>query len=559
MVLSSAETQLLTFTSMGASVPVTLSSVEALTERLLARAGRASRNPELGLSLAMPNVAGLVSASPFMAQRFLTNEARVVSVTEPLGAPRPRTPGARAAALASLGLRPAQSMVLATCTVIVEGARAADLEAATGRGARLLHEGFDGKCLLQCDSVEQAFGIANLLQSRQVGSATPNFVRYVSVLPAAAGAGSLGWAHKKIRVPQAWQVTQGNVGIKIAVLDEGVDANHSALNKAVVAQKDFIGGNGNSAAPSGNDAHGTACAGIIASRDATRPGIAKGCSLIAARIGMGDGSGGWAFDDYATADAIDWAWREGAAVLSNSWGGGVASDAISRAFGRARTQGRGGLGSVVCIAAGNSQALIDFPGNLPGYVTFGASNPADERKTTTSSDQETWWGSNFGQTMWLLAPGVFISTTDIAGPKGYVPGDFTDVFNGTSAATPHVAATAALILSVAPTLSASEVRDILRASAVRLAGQSAWTQELGWGRLDVAAAVQLAANPSPTTANALHSSAVPSRARVQPKKAAKKASKVAHGGSKKKPRDKRAARPASVPRNPSRKKRRARG
>ncbi len=96
------------------------------------------------------------------------------------------------------------------------------------------------------------------------------------------------------------------------------------------------------------------------------------------------------FDDFATADAIDWSWRNEAAVLSNSWGGGAPSDAISRAFGRARTQGRGGKGSVVCIAAGNDQMLIDFPGNLPGYVTVGASNPKDERKTLTSSDGEDW-------------------------------------------------------------------------------------------------------------------------------------------------------------------------
>jgi subtilisin family serine protease len=198
------------------------------------------------------------------------------------------------------------------------------------------------------------------------------------------------------------------------------------------------------------------------------------------------------FDDYATADAIDWAWREGAAVLSNSWGGGAPSDAISRAFGRARTQGRGGKGSVVCIAAGNDQIPIDFPGNLPGYVTVGASTPKDERKTRASSDGETWWGSNYGPTMWVLAPGVFIHTTDIAGPAGYELGDYTATFNGTSSATPHVAAAAALMLSANPNLSASDVRSLLSTTAKHLAGQAGWTEELGYGRLDVGAAVAAA-------------------------------------------------------------------
>jgi subtilisin family serine protease len=222
------------------------------------------------------------------------------------------------------------------------------------------------------------------------------------------------------------------------VLDEGVDTKHPALKPAVVAERDFIG-NKSTAMPDGDDAHGTACAGIVLSRSATFPGVAPRCSLIAVRIAMGDGADGWVFDDFATADAIDWSWRQGADVLSNSWGGGIPSDAISRAFARARTQGRNGRGSVVVIAAGNSQTPIDFPGNLPGYVTVGASNHKDQRKTKTSDDGETWWGSNYGETMRLLAPGVFIWTTDISGAAGYDPADFTKTFNGTSSSTPHVA------------------------------------------------------------------------------------------------------------------------
>src|SRR6185295_12094777 len=102
-----------------------------------------------------------------------------------------------------------------------------------------------------------------------------------------------------------------------------------SLKRAVVAQRDFIGDKGDSAMPDGSDAHGTACAGVILSRDGTYPGIAPQCGLIAARIAMGDSERHWIFDDFATADAIDWCWRQGAAVLSNSWTGGAPSDAIS--------------------------------------------------------------------------------------------------------------------------------------------------------------------------------------------------------------------------------------
>lgn len=445
--------------------------------RTAARAVRASA----ALGGVPRSVESLIAKSAFMQQRFPNQGPRIARVA-PVQSPGPR---------ASAAVEPQSSVVtLATASLIVEGARRADMAAAINRGARILHEGWDGKVLLQCDTIEQAFGIANLLQERRVGSATPNFVRLVQRAPRASGGEN--WAHKLLRVQEAWHITRGRSEIKVAVLDEGVDSGHPALAAAIVAQKDFIGPNGNSAVPSGDDAHGTACAGIVASQDSESPGIAPGCTLIAARIGMGDGHGSWIFDDYATADAIDWCWREGAAVLSNSWGGGLPSDAIARAFGRARTQGRGGLGSVVVIAAGNDQIPIDFPGELPGYVTVGASNQKDERKTKSSSDGENW-GSNFGSTLWIMAPGVSITTTDISGPSGYGPDDFVTDFNGTSSATPHVAAAAALMLAARPMLAASQVRDLLKSTAKPLKGQTGWNRENGWGRLDVAAAVRAAA------------------------------------------------------------------
>ncbi len=382
------------------------------------------------------------------------------------------------------------AMTLATETVIAEGLRQADLKAAKSFGAEVVEEGLDGKVLLRVNAVDQVFGLVDLLLEREVGSVTPNFLRRVAHTRRSAPAAA--WSHAKIGIAAAWDITKGHKDIKVAVLDEGVDTSHPALSPAVVAERDFIGGNGNSAMPSGDDAHGTACAGIVLSRDKTFAGIAPRCSLIAVRIAMDDGTGHWVFDDFATADAIDWCWRQGAAILSNSWGGGAPSDAISRALARARTQGRGGLGSLVAIAAGNSETLIDFPGDLPGYVTVGASNPADERKTHTSSDGESWWGSNFGSTMTVLAPGVFIWTTDIAGSAGYETGNFTKKFNGTSSATPAVAGAAALMMSANPTLSASAVRELLGKTAKKLSGQTSWTQELGWGRLDVAKTVKAA-------------------------------------------------------------------
>lgn len=424
-------------------------------------------------------VARLVSASTVLKSRV--DDPLDLALVQAAG------PRARRALPAAGPARP--DFTLVTQTVIVEGLRQADLAAARNFGAAIVDEGLDGKVLMKVDSVDRVFGLVDLLIKREVGAVSPNFLRRV-VRPQAS-APTQAWAHTKIGVPAAWAITKGNKAIKVAVLDEGVDTRHPALGAALVAERDFIGGHDH-ARPDGNDSHGTMCAGVVVSRSRQYPGVAPKCSLIAVRIAMGDGADGWVFDDYATADAIDWAWRQGAEVLSNSWGGGAPSDAISRALARARTQGRNGKGAVVCIAAGNDQRPIDFPGSLPGYVTVGASNPKDERKTRASSDGEDWWGSNYGDTLRLLAPGVFIWTTDITGASGDEPGNFTKAFNGTSAATPHAAGAAALMLSVNPDLGASTIRNMLGKTARRLPGQTGWTRELGWGRLDIGKAVAMA-------------------------------------------------------------------
>ena len=477
------------YVALGVRHELTLQPLQQManSEALAMTAGAAGARM-MARPRAKSDAAGIVESikgSKILSSRV--NDVANLTVVQGTVAARPNF-GARRAAATPISTR--SVLTVATETVIAEGLRQADFAAAREYGAKVIAEALDGKVLLQVDSVQRVFGLVNLLLKREVGSATPNFIRRFTSLKLSPPA--TAWSHQRIGVAAAWAVTKGSPDIRVAVLDEGVDTKHPSLKPAVVAERDFIGNNGNSAMPSGDDAHGTACAGIVLSRDKDFPGIAPGCSLIAARIAMGDGNDGWIIEDFSTADAIDWCWREGAAVLSNSWGGGAPSDAISRAFARARTQGRGGLGSVVCIAAGNAQEPIDFPGDLPGYVTVGASNPKDERKTKTSSDGENWWGSNFGPTMHVLAPGVFIWTTDISGSVGYEIGDFTKTFNGTSSATPAVAGAAALMLSANPALSAASVRTLLQTTAKKIQKQKTWTPELGWGRIDAGKAVQSA-------------------------------------------------------------------
>jgi subtilisin family serine protease len=425
---------------------------------------------------------------------------------------------------------PALTM-LATETLIVEGVtQAKRREIQKKHGLVVVREGSFGKVLLRPkdkggpDAVRGVFDDAKAIYERgDVATAHPNFVRLVDhtireskpVSTAAAAAPPIWWNHRNdgavgvrgadAAARAAWMIERGNQRIRVAVLDEGVDVDHVDLKAAVVAQKDFVDDHP-TAAPDGDDAHGTACAGIVVGRGNAYPGITL-CALVAVRIAKGvvgaDGRRRWLFDDFKTADAIDWAWKDGKAdVVSNSWGGGTAVDAISNAFARARTKGRDGLGAVVAIASGNHNGPVEYPANLPDVLCVGASNEWDERKSKTSRDGEDWWGSNYGKELSIVAPGVHIATTDITGARGYnKSGAHFLAFNGTSSATPHVAAAAALVLSVAPKLTEKQVRDILTAEATKLRPNGTLdpkrnrNNEMGWGRLDIHAALRRALHP----------------------------------------------------------------
>lgn len=288
----------------------------------------------------------------------------------------------------------------------------------------------------------------------------------------------------------AWDEQTGNPNITIAILDEGVDTQHPDLKSAITGSYDGVD-NDIWQEPNPWDAHGTACAGLAAAVHNNKEGIkgiGGGCSIFAVRIAFSHSDGAnWTTRNSWIRRAIDWSWKEGADVLSNSWGGGVYSAAIHDAFERARMQGRNNQGCVIVVAAGNDSGPVDFPGNLPNIVTVSATNEFDEFKTKTSLDGEHWWGSNFGPEVDVAAPGVHNLTTDIQGPDGYDPSDYTD-FNGTSSSTPIVAGACGLLLSAFPSLGERQVRDALRASADKV-GSTPYVggrnDEMGYGRVNV--------------------------------------------------------------------------
>ena len=362
---------------------------------------------------------------------------------------------------------------------------------------------------------KEALSISNRIhQADQVKFSEPNFIQIIPLrpkipnsslspsapAPAAAlvndplfsqqwglnNTGSVGVADADIDAPEAWDHETGSDQIIVAIIDEGVDIQHPDYMNRIVTPYDATDGD-DIQDPNPWDGHGTACAGIAAASAQNSigvAGVAWDVRIMPIRIAFSNCSTcDWVTSVAIVEDGLRTAVDRGAHVLSNSWGGGLPSNAITAAIDYAISNDR-----VVVFAAGNDAGPVSYPGNLSSsrtMITVSATNEWDEFKTTTSQDGENWWGSNFGPEINIAAPGVHIYTTDIHGSDGYVNGDYVANFNGTSSATPFVAGAAALLLSHDQSLTPAQIRDRFQNCADDL-GAPGFDNQFGHGRLNVA-------------------------------------------------------------------------
>ncbi|MFT5777915.1 MAG: subtilisin family serine protease [Crocinitomicaceae bacterium] len=323
-------------------------------------------------------------------------------------------------------------------------------------------------------------------------------------------------------IDSAWTITTGSPTIKIAVLDSGVDTLHVDLINNLLPgfdgfATDSTDTQGFPTPNFSNDGHGTSCAGIIAAEGDNGigiAGIAYDSKIIPVRVffymDYGPGIGIQAFTSTdALLSGAAYAWRiADADVISTSAGLsdlfiaalGIDTTLINNELTEAFNDARSGKGIAMFFSSGNDDIGGPlWPSNLPTTIAVGASTMCDERKSASDCSSENW-GGNYGEGLDFIAPGVKITTTDMMGTFGYSTLDYTYSFNGTSASCPNAAAVAALILSVNPGLHAVDVHAIMNITADRVPNyvydsitpHGTWNNEVGYGRVNAYAAVQLA-------------------------------------------------------------------
>ena len=207
---------------------------------------------------------------------------------------------------------------------------------------------------------------------------------------------------------------------------------------------------------------------------------------------------GWAWADIDVAEGLYFATDNGARVVSMSFGVYPSWNVWDFDLIRDALQYAQDAGLVLVAATGNEDiAQSRFPGSDSRTIAVGGSNRDDERKRVGDASSEPTWGACYGPDLDVVAPCIEIPTTDRLGGAGYGPGDYYDRFNGTSAATPHVAGLAGLILSLRPTLSNVEVRTIIESTADKISPSlyaysligtkpnGTWNEEVGYGRINV--------------------------------------------------------------------------
>ncbi|MFF2747812.1 S8 family serine peptidase [Kitasatospora sp. NPDC058048] len=286
----------------------------------------------------------------------------------------------------------------------------------------------------------------------------------------------------QIGAPQAWSSGWTGKGVKVAVLDSGIDRGHPDVAGSLGETSDFTGAAG--APVNGDpDGHGTHVASIVAGTGAASDGRFKGVApdaeLLVGRVLNDEGNG----QESWVLQGMEWAAARAPIVNMSLTGDPTdGTDPMAQAVNTLSAR----YGTLFVAAAGNRglPGTVGSPGSADAALTVGSVD-RDGALAPTSSR-----GPRIGDQAVkpdLTAPGVGIVAARAAGTDGQEPvGERYTAISGTSMAAPHVAGAAALLAQQHPQWKGPQLKAALTSSAAPAVGQGAYEQ--GAGRVDLARA-----------------------------------------------------------------------
>jgi len=277
-------------------------------------------------------------------------------------------------------------------------------------------------------------------------------------IPVKMSADKVDWGITRIGADKIWDKSTGS-GIKVAVIDTGVDLLHTDLSANISTGYDFVN---NDASPMDDNGHGTHVAGIIASvqNGIGVIGAANAAKVMPVKVLNNQGYG-YLSD---VAKGIYYAADNGARVINLSLGAPSDSLTLKAAVDYAVKKG-----VVVVAAAGNDGGqTCSYPAAYASVICVVATDTYNKLASFSNIGGE------------LAAPGVYNYST--------YPGNLYKYMSGTSMSTPHVAGSVAVVMSLCKDCTSTQVKDILHNTAVDL-GVTGKDSIFGYGLVDLVAAV----------------------------------------------------------------------